>query len=87
MSGPPLERSSHPDLEEVVDRLLEVTWNAPVPGDEYRLRVLHAIQRVVVDEMMVQASSDDNSAEVRAILSDRLSRMADMLDAQADRSP
>jgi hypothetical protein len=78
---------NYPDLEEVVDRLMEVTWAAPAPGDEYRMRVLHAVQRVVVDEMMEQASSDDNSAEVRAILSDRLSRLADALEAQADRSP
>ena len=77
----------YPDLEEVVDRLLDVSWNAAVPGDEYRVKVLHAIQRVVADEMMVQASSAGNSAEVRAILTDRLSRLADRLGAQPDASP
>ncbi len=77
----------YPDLEEVVDRLIEVTWNATVPQNEYRMRVLHAIQRVVADEMMVQASRDDNSAEVRAILSDRLNRLAARLEEQAERSP
>lgn len=77
----------YPNLEEVVDRLIEVTWNATVPQNEYRMRVLHAIQRVVADEMMVQASGDDNSAEVRAILSDRLDRLAVRLEAQSERSP
>ena len=77
----------YPDLDEVVDRLLEVTWGADVPRDAYRMRVLHTIQRVVADEMMVQASSDRNSAEVRAILTDRLHRLADRLEAEADPSP
>ena len=77
----------YPDLEEVVDRLIDVTWNATVPRDEYRMRVLHVIQRVVADEMMVQASWSTNSAEVRAILADRLSRLAERLEARTDRSP
>lgn len=77
----------YPDLEEVVDRLIDVTWNATVPRNEYRLRVLHAIQRVVADEMMVQAGAAKNSAEVRAILADRLRRLADRLAAKADPSP
>jgi hypothetical protein len=77
----------YPNLEEVVDRLIDVTWNASTPANEYRMRVLHAVQRVVADEMMVQASSDDNSAEVRAILSDRLRGLADRLAAMADPSP
>ncbi len=77
----------YPNLEEVVDRLLEVTWGAPMPSDEYRMRVLHATQRVVVDQMMTQGSSADNSGEVRAILSDRLHRLADRLGATTDLSP
>jgi hypothetical protein len=77
----------YPNLEEVVDRLMEVTWNASAPRDEYRMRVLHVIQRVVVDEMMVQASSGDNSAEVRAILADRVHRLAGRLEAQGEPSP
>ncbi len=78
---------NYPDLEEVIDRLIEVTWNAAVPRTEYRARVLHAIQRVVADEMMVQAGSDDNSAEVRAILSDRLHTLAGRLEGMSNPSP
>jgi hypothetical protein len=77
----------YPNLEEVVDRLMEVTWNAAVPRDEYRMRVLHVLQRVVVDEMMLQASSSDNSAEVRAVLADRLYRLAGRLEALGEPSP
>ncbi len=76
-----------PDLEEVVDRLIDATWDAPVPGDDYRRRVLHVIQRVVADELMTQASSADNSAEVRAILSDRLAGLASGLEEVSDPTP
>jgi hypothetical protein len=77
----------YPNLEEVVDRLVDHTWSAPEPDDEYRMRVLHTIQRVVADEMMVKAARDDVSAEVRAILADRLGRLADSLEAQPELSP
>jgi hypothetical protein len=55
-----------------------------VPGDEYHQQVLHVVQRVIVDEMMVQAVSDDASGEVRAVLADRLDDLADRLDSQGD---
>ena len=51
------------------------------------MRVLHTIQRVVADEMMVKASREDVSAEVRAILADRLGRLADSLEAMPEMSP
>ncbi|HSR43395.1 MAG TPA: zinc-dependent metalloprotease, partial [Longimicrobiales bacterium] len=76
-----------PDLEEVVDRLIEATWDAAAPSGDYRRRVLHVIQRVVADELMTQASSADNSAEVRAILSDRLASLASELEEVADPTP
>lgn len=77
----------YPDLEEVVDRLLEVTWGAEEPADEYRMRVLHVIQRVVVDRMMVEGSRAENPAEVRAILADRLAALADSLESGPNPSP
>ncbi len=77
----------YPDLEDVTDRLVDVTWGAAVPGNDYGLRVLHVIQRVVVDEMMLQAGRKQNSAEVRAVLADRLHRLADRLEAETAPSP
>ena len=77
----------YPNLEEVIDRLIEVTWDAAVPADEYRRKVLHVIQRCVVDEIMVQASGSTSSAEVRAILTDRLSRLAGRLEGLPNTSP
>ena len=70
----------YPNLEEVTDRLIEATWDADKPDDEYERQVLHAIQRAVVDRMMQHASSEASAPEVRAVLSDRLDRLAGRLE-------
>ncbi len=70
----------YPNLEEVTDQLVEATWDADKPDDEYELQVLHAIQRAVVDRMMERASSEASAPEVRAVLSDRLDRLAGALE-------
>jgi len=70
----------YPNLEEVTDRLVDATWGVDKPDDEYRLQVLHAIQRAVVDRMMQQASAEGTASEVRAVLSDRLDRLAGRLE-------
>ena len=77
----------YPDLEEVVDRLIEVTWDASPAADEYRQRILHAVQRAVADRMMQQASSAANPSEVRAILSYRLEDLAVRVEGVAAPSP
>ncbi|MEM7416255.1 MAG: zinc-dependent metalloprotease [Gemmatimonadota bacterium] len=77
----------YPNLEEVVDRLMEVTWGLAVPDDEYEAQVLHATQRTVIDQMMQQASMDGNATEVRAILYDRLDRLAEAIEAEGRSTP
>lgn len=77
----------YPDLEEVVDRLVETAWEAPTPGDEYRRQVLHTVQRAVTDQMMVQGARSGTFAEVRAVLSDRLDRLANDLEGLGSPSP
>ena len=77
----------YPDLEKVVDRLIEVTWDASPAADEYRQRILHAVQRSVADQMMQQASSATNPSEVRAILSDRLEGLAVRVEGTPAPSP
>jgi len=76
----------YPDLEEVIDRLLEVTWGIDSPDDEYQMQLLHVVQRVTVDEMMVQASSADSSGEVKAVLSDRLGTLANQIQRRRNAS-
>lgn len=77
----------YPDLEEVIDRLLDVTWGAAVPGAQYQAQVLRVVQRVTVNEMLRQASSEAASGEVRAVLADRLDTLATELESRRDASP
>ena len=77
----------YPDLEEVTDRLIEATWDAETPSSEYRQRVQHAVQRAVADQMMQQASRAENTAEVRAVLADRLEQLAGRVEAMSTPSP
>lgn len=71
----------YPDLEEVTDRLIQATWGAPEPSDEYRQQVLHVIQWAVANQMMQQASNPSASPEVRAVLHDRLDQLSARLEA------
>ena len=77
----------YPDLEEVADGLIEVTWGVSEPADAYRRLVLHTAQRSVADQMMQQASMEGNHAEVRAILSDRLDKLASGIESEGAPSP
>lgn len=70
----------YPDLEEVVDSLLEVTWGADEPDDDYHTQILHVTQRVTLNNLMVQAANPDNSGEVKAVLADRLDSLAEQLE-------
>ncbi len=77
----------YPDLEEVVDRVMEATWGAAPEDDEYRMRVQHVIQRAVVDRMMRYGGSANVVSEARAVLSQRLDALAGRLEAVADPAP
>ena len=77
----------NPDLEEVVDRVIDATWGAPAEADQYRQRVQHVIQRAVVDRMMRFAGSAATMTEARAVLADRLERLAGRLEALVAPSP
>ncbi len=76
----------YPGLSEVVDRLVEVTWGAEEPVDRYRGQVLQVAQRVAMNEMMRQAASDDNANTVKAVLADRLDRLAAELEGRRNQS-
>ena len=77
----------YPDLEEVVDRMIEVTWGAEDRPADYEQRILEIIQRVVADALMRQGNSAENPASVRAVLTDRIDRLASRLEAGAAPSP
>ncbi|MBT8147156.1 MAG: zinc-dependent metalloprotease, partial [Gammaproteobacteria bacterium] len=77
----------YPDLEEVIDRLLEVTFNADQPDNDYEQELLHVVQRVTIDEMMTQAHNASSSAAVRAVLRSRLDSLAARLERESSASP
>jgi hypothetical protein len=77
----------YPDLEEVTDRLIEVTWGVSDPSDRYQQQVLHVAQRAVADQMMQQAGQAGNPGSVRAVLSDRLDRLAAGVEGETAPSP
>ena len=77
----------YPDLAEVTDRVIEATWDAPAPRDKYRQKVQEIVQRVVADRMMREGGSNGNPAQVRAVLTDRLDRLAARLEGMARATP
>ncbi len=63
-----------PGLEDVIDRLVAATWDAPT-ANTYEAAVRRAEERVLVDRLMWLAGSSPNG-QVRAIASFKLSKLA-----------
>ena len=76
-----------PGLGEVLDRLLETTWGADEPGDDYRKAVQQAAERSALNGLMREASNPDNPARVRAVVEDRLASLGERLGAAEGLSP
>ena len=70
----------YPDLAEVVDAVVDASWGAALPEDRYGLQVLQVVQRATSDEMMRLASDPEVSAAARAVLADRLDKLAARLE-------
>jgi Met-zincin len=66
--------SRYPGLEDVIDRLIAATWDAPT-ASAYEAAVRRAEERVLVDRVMWLALVSPNS-QVRAIASMKLSKLA-----------
>lgn len=77
----------YPNLEEVVDRLLEITWDEESTDNNYEGQLQRLIQRITADEMMRQAVNENSSGEVRAVLSDRLDSLAERIENMRSKSP
>ncbi|MFQ5551773.1 MAG: zinc-dependent metalloprotease, partial [Gemmatimonadales bacterium] len=75
-----------PSLEEVLDRMVEVIWEARAPRDSHVRLVGEVVQRVLVDLLMAQAQNESNTAQVRAILTAKIRELAALL-GNRDRSP
>ncbi len=66
-----------------MDRTLERTWYRTRPADRYLAEVAEVAERSVLDRLLLEASSADNPARVRAILEDRLDSLADRIETDS----
>jgi hypothetical protein len=73
-----------PGLEDVIDRLVAATFDAPT-ASPYEAAVRRAEERVLVDRLMWLASSSPNG-QVRAIASLKLSRLATRMKAAVSKT-
>ena len=69
-----------PGLEEAIDRLTKATFDAPA-ASAYEAEIRRAEERVLVDRLMAVASTSPN-AQVRAVASFKLTRLAARLRAE-----
>ena len=76
--------NEYPGLGEVVDGMYEATWFAEVPASTYHAQFQRVAQRSVLDGLLREASSGENPAYVRAVLSDKLDALADSLEGSSD---
>ena len=73
-----------PGLEEVIDRLIKATFDAPT-ANPYEAAVQRAEQRVLVSRLMGVAQASTNN-DVRAIAAGRLNRIAARAGANGNSS-
>jgi len=73
-------------VAEIVDRLLEATWDASLPDEGHQAEVLRVVQRVTLERLLEQASGHP-VPQVRAILTDRILDLADQLEDSPQTDP
>lgn len=79
--------SDYPGLGDVIDAMYGATWNAAPPADGYRRQVQEVAERSVLDGIVEQASSAENPARVRAVLSMKLDELGEELEALTSPTP
>jgi hypothetical protein len=73
----------YPGLDDVLERVLEKTWYRTTPPSGYLAQVQEVAQRSVLDTLLREASSADNPARVRALLTAGLDGLADRLESDS----
>ncbi len=70
---------AYPGLAEVVERTLETTWYAPPEETPYLQEMRHAADRALLDRLLAEAGSAENTPQVRAILNAEITNLVDWL--------
>ncbi len=73
----------YPGLDDVLDRVIGKTWQAPRPTAGYLAQVQEVAERSVLDTLLEQGSSADNPARVRAVITERLAGLAERLESES----
>jgi hypothetical protein len=73
----------NPGLDEVLDKILEATWKAPV-GMGYHAEIRRTVNMVVLNDLMALAAGERASNQVRAIAEYRLDILKNWLRQQPD---
>jgi hypothetical protein len=69
------QEKHYPGLEEVIERLLDITWRAKTPGDPRKAAVARVVERVAADRLMALASNREASSDVRAVVTKKLKEL------------
>ncbi|HKN77365.1 MAG TPA: zinc-dependent metalloprotease [Candidatus Acidoferrum sp.] len=72
--------AENPGLEEVIDAVLNATWQAP-HGSGYNEQIAETVDNVVLYDLMVLAGNEHATEEVRAIASLKVHGLKDWLNA------
>jgi len=75
--------SRNPGFDEVLDRIVEFTWKAPI-GAGYQAEIRHVVNMVVLNDLMVLAAGERASNQVRAMAEFKLWQLRDWLMIQRD---
>jgi hypothetical protein len=70
-----------PGLDEVVDRTLGATWYDGPESTGYPQEISNAVDRALLDRLMMEAGSGANTPQVRAILTAKIAQLGERLAA------
>ncbi len=79
--------SSTLGLPEVIDTLLDTTWNAPRDADLRRASLRRVSMGVTLDALMLLGASEEASPEVRAYVLDQLAQLGERTATRRDDDP
>lgn len=75
--------SSNLGLGDMLDKVIEKTWQQPVPKG-YRGAIQNTVNHVVLFQMMNLAANEDASSQVRAITNLKLEKLREWMRAEAE---
>jgi Met-zincin len=74
-------------LPEVVEAVLDATWQAAPDTDPRQASLRRVTQRVALDSLMILGAHEDTSPEVRAYVLDQIAKLGESARARKDQHP